>query len=39
MGTELVSLVDPGFLEATPKSPWELMVGQAFDHMAWAAGT
>ena len=37
MGPELVSLVDPGFPDATPKSLWELMVGQASDHMTWAA--
>lgn len=31
--------VDPGFIEAILRSPWEqLMVGQAFGHMAWAAG-
>ena len=31
--------VDPGFPDATPKRLWELMVGQASDHMTWAAGT
>lgn len=28
-----------GFPDATPKSLWELMVGQASDHMTWAAAT
>lgn len=39
METELVSLVDPGFIEGTQKSWEQLMVGQAFGHMAWAAVT